>query len=637
MRTRKLRNKDSGEPEPIRNEEPARLDETVQQDSAQTYDGCGISPELVPTTAPASQESPMNELVPASDETATIDSGDAKESPSPRETPSLGRFNLPSARSEFAFRTGSLGPARERMFLAYLAVFLAPTVILLAGMSSLKGQSTEDSRSLLGCMEFMLGVTAGLGIPNMVVSWFGGFYPKGSYGRFASGSILAVLLGLWLILVLVASGLQDTFAQLGVAIKLDWVSAVISMTVAYFFFGQAASEMMKNRKEWKKQMGPPTRRIRLDLGSPYLDFDHHIGNWGKGNSTAWMAYIKFVVAPIVILVAIDHILRGLDLEAKGAILGSINSMFWIVLLFGAMMVLVRFARGYYPCGSISRATFGLLGIPVLSMYAWMILVGSGVEKELAENHFFIDMSLVMLPVILHVLFIAVFELSELKDGRRAYRRWIGLPVDPYVPEETYDRFSDFQTFFASFTRGARIERYVLDKYVVQVLAVTILFAIAVSVYQSPSSEGLNETVRSYMNPSVLTRRVDNMVITMVALAIANTTVEFLAFSYRQGSFARMVISVAVAIFASQWAYYFWTSLSKLFQPGTVTRAINSVMLAVFGLIMVRVAWDMYKGYLRTRNNYIEWRLAVLRDELSVSRPASAPGVTGLATAPMVDP
>jgi hypothetical protein len=108
------------------------------------------------------------------------------------------------------------------------------------------------------------------------------------------------------------------------------------------------------------------------------------------------------------------------------------------------------------------------------------------------------------------------------------------------------------------------------------------------------------------------------------------------------------MSGVVAAFASQWAYYFWTSLAKLFQSGDLTRAINSIMFAAFGLIIVRAVWDLYKGYLRTRNEYVSWRLDRLKSEVPVSEPQLTPGfpasvsippgaLTGEALAFLADP
>jgi len=622
-KVRRLKKKETSKTEPVATEKPAPAAAAAKEVSSPSGTEPVASDKQAPGEGVAKEVFPPRGSEPAACEKTTPSTEAAKGVSPASGSPNVPPIDLSSPKAEFSFQTGSPRRARESILRSYMTLVLVPTVIVLAIIPHLKAQDTDGARSLVTSMEFILGATAVLGIPIMAASWFHGFYSKGSYGRFASGSIFALLLVLWLVLVLVASNLQNAIADFGAAFKAEWLFFLICL-MPVFSFGRAVSELMDDRRAWRKKMGAGVKEIRLDLGSWFVDFDHRVGKFGKGNSAAWMAYLKFLFIPIIILISADCILNDLDLEAKSLIVASVSSMFGIVLLFGTAMVLLRFLRGFYPCGSLSRAVFGLAGVPVLILFAWKILIGSGIETELEQNHFVMDMSLVMLPALMYVMFFAVFELSELKDRRRAYRRSIGLPVKPYVPEEFYNRLNDFDPFYASFSTGTRRGRLVLYKYALEILVIIILVAVGISVYQSPSSEGLNERVRSYLNPIELDNRMDHMILILLLLAIVNTAWVFIACSYREGSFARLVLAGVVALLASQWAYSFWTTLAKIIQSRLAIDIINYAMFAAFGLIVVKAVWELYKFYLWSRNRYLEWRLVMLRDEVAVSEPPVEP-------------
>jgi len=631
-KVRKLKKMETSKTEPVASGEPDLAEANAEEVSTPSGLVFVASKKPVPSETVAKEVPPPKEPEPVACEKPTPRGEAAREAPSSSGSPIVPQVDLSSSRAEFSLRIGSLEQARESIVKSYMTMVLWPMFVALTVIVVLSSRDTDETGSMLASMEFILGVAIAMGIPLMAVSWVHGLYPKGSFGRFASGSIFALLLALWLVLVLLVSNLQNTLADFGVALKLEWLFVLICLT-PIFYFGGAVSELVDDRRAWRRKMGAEVKDIPLDLQSRFLDFDRRIGTCGKGNAKAWRAYLKFLVIPIAMLVVIDYVLNGLDLEAEDVIVASVSSAFGTVLLFGTAMVLIRFLHGFYPCGSLSRAVFGLASVPVLIMFAWAILINSGIENGLEQNYFTIDMTVVMLPVLMFVMFLAVFEVSELMDRRRAYRRSVGLVVKPYVPGELYNRHDDFRTFYASFANGASEGRIVLYKYALQILAIVILVAIGVSVYQSPDSGGLNETVKSYLNPPDLDNRMDNMIFVLLILAIANTVWEFLAWSYRAGSCARLAYSGVVALLASQWAYSFWTSLAKIIQSKLVTDAINYVMFAAFGFIMIRAVREVYKGYLKSRNRYLDWRLTVLREEISVSAPPAAPAALSSTSAP----
>jgi len=550
----------------------------------------------------------------------------------PSGTPEAEHVDSASLKAEFGLGIGSLVEARKSLTRGYLMMVLMPTVALLAIISWLGGQNTDGAGSLIRSMEHMLAVIAVMGLPVLVVFWAIGLYPKGSYGRFVSDLIFAFLLVVWLVFLLLESNLQNAFADFGVALQLDRVLVLACLT-AVFSFGRAFSELIDNRKLWRKSIGAKVNIAPLNLKSMFLDFDPRIGTFARGNSSATWAYVRFLIVPTVLLVVIDWFLGEMNLGTKDAIAASVGTMFGTVLLFGIAMVLIHLVRGFYPSGSFGHVTFGLMGIPILFLFAWKILLGSGIQEAFAQNHFIIDMFDVMLPVLMYIVFITVFELSELADCRRSWLKEIGMPVEPYVPEEKYLIFDDFRLRYAMFVAGAKKGVKVLNKYAFRrILPFTILGAIVVSIiryagsqFQYPGTQEVFDHVES-----AFTSWLSHWIHLLLIVAVVLTLGYFLAWSYRAGSFSRLVLTWMVCLFSALWAYVLWGGAANSTNVSYLTLGFNLIMCVFIALAGIKAGYAI-RAYTKDRHAYLSWRLLMLDEEAAFAKrrlTAGVPASTG---------
>jgi len=547
-------------------------------------------------------------------------------------------------KAEFSPRIGSLVRARKSMTSGYLLMVLTPTVLVLAIISLLGVPDTYGANSLIGSMNYMLAIIAMMGIPIMVVSWANGLYPKGSYGRFVSSLIFATLLGVWFVLLLYVSDLRNALADFGITLQLERVFIIVCL-IAIFFFGRAIFELIDERKLWRKSIGANVKIAPLNLKSMFLDFSLRIGKFQRGNSSALKTYVKFLVFPTIELVIIDWALEDLNLAANDVIEASVGTMFGTVLMFGIVMVIIRFVRGFYPSGSLGRVIFGLMGIPILFLFAWEILLGSGLQEALGQNHFIIDMSALILPVLIYILFITVFEMSELVTNRRRWHKKIGIQVEPYVPEKKYYFLHDFRPRYASFVAGAKKGQSVLSKYIFQrIVIVIILGAVIVSIVQYINDQlGGSETLSDIFGPilsslSNLSDVLYNMVAVLLVIAIATTALVCLQGSYRKGSFARLVLSGMVSLLSALWSYVFLGSIANgtnfSFGPklGFLSMFTDMIPMICTILMYVFIALAGVKAllalsvYFKKREEYLGWRLSMLENEGVVGKPPLAPSV-----------
>ena len=532
-----------------------------------------------------------------------------------------------SLRTEFGLEHASFVEARKSIIKGYVMMVLAPTILLLVMISLLSAQGTAGAGSLIRSMEYMLTVVAVMGIPVLIVFWANGLYPKGSYGRFISYLVLASLLVVWLVYLLLKSNLQNALADFGAALQLNKVLVLVCLTAA-FAFGQAVSEFLDNRKTWMKSIGATVEVVPLNLKSMFVDFDPRIGTFSKGNSSAVSAYVRMLVIPTLLLVVIDWLIDEMDLVARDAIVASVSSMFGTVILFGIVLVLVHLVRGFYPSGSFGHVTAGLARVPVLFIFAWEILINSGIQEAFAQNYFLIDMYDVMIPVVMYVAFITVFELSELADCRRSWYKEIGMPVDPYLPEKRYSIVDDFRLRYVSFVNGAKKGVKILNKYAFRrILIFTIIGAVVVSLLEYAGGVVQYSAVQDMIDnvESAFVGWINQWIQTLLILSILLTTAYFFAWSYRAGSFSRLVLTWMVSVLNALWAYYLWGAAARSTDVSYIVLVFNLVMF-VFIAIAGITAVLAIGVYTRQRKAYLSWRSLMLSEEAEFVKRRSTAGV-----------
>lgn len=545
--------------------------------------------------------------------------------PPPEEPPPPEPIDISSLRAEFSLRIASLVEARKSMITGYLAIVLAPMVIVLAFIALIGVPLTAGDRSLVRSLSFILTVIAVMGLPMMVASWANGLHPKGSYGRFVSGTAFAILLTIWLVFVLLESDLERAVADSGTPFQLERVLVLLCL-IAAFFFGRAIFELVDDRKLWRKSMGAKVKMAPVNLKGRFLDLDPRIGRLQSGNSSALIAYARFLIVPTVLLVILERIPDALALSEGDAIEVSVGTMFGIVLLLGVVMVVMKFVRGFYPSGSLGRVVFGLLCIPVLFLFAWGILFASGIQDALEQNHFVMDMSVVAIPVSVYIMFTLVSETSELVDNRRLWHRKLGLPVKPYLHEETYRLSSDFRIRYASFVAGAVKGRGALNKFIFRrVVAILVAEALLVSSFYYLGDEAAAADFESDIRVAV-----DHIVMVLLLIGTVTACSVFLQWSYKKGSFARLVMSGIFCLFTVLWTYVFWSaivdSMSTVPYMSFLVPVLTFVMYALIGWAGIRALLAL-RTYSKNRETYLNWRLLMLHGDASFGTPQQVSGVS----------
>jgi hypothetical protein len=157
---------------------------------------------------------------------------------------------------DFRFRYGRLTKgirtARGAM-LRYVILPVASIIIIKAVIATMGTELTDSLSETLGTT---IGLLLLVGIPIVVLSFFKGFYPKGSVSRMTFSIVIVALLDLWIWVATLQGRFQAVLGE--VRVDLDYQPYVLFLIfgVSLWAFYYVA-EMVSYRKDWIAQNFEP--------------------------------------------------------------------------------------------------------------------------------------------------------------------------------------------------------------------------------------------------------------------------------------------------------------------------------------------------------------------------------------------
>jgi hypothetical protein len=156
--------------------------------------------------------------------------------------------------SEFSFAEGNVGKGIVAAVVSGIKYLLLP-LILLIGASSLLVQAGGQGMARQIGLEEAINAVVIIGTPIVVLSFFRGYYPRGSISRFTFGAIVVALICLWIWFVTRGGALTLEFEQFGLSLSFTGL-------VLLFIFAAALkgvyylAEMLSYRQEWLRSREP---------------------------------------------------------------------------------------------------------------------------------------------------------------------------------------------------------------------------------------------------------------------------------------------------------------------------------------------------------------------------------------------
>ncbi|MBI0584229.1 MAG: hypothetical protein ISF22_08395 [Methanomassiliicoccus sp.] len=160
--------------------------------------------------------------------------------------------------NEFSLKGGSVGRGVAASVLAGIKYLLVP-ILVITIFSAVLAQAEVENIDLEGQLDLgrIMDFVIYLGTPIVVLSFFRGYYPKGSVSRFTFGVAAAALACVWIWLVMMGGNLALEFDQFGMSIA--FVGFVLLFILAAALGGvYCLAEMLSYRREWlASQEMPP--------------------------------------------------------------------------------------------------------------------------------------------------------------------------------------------------------------------------------------------------------------------------------------------------------------------------------------------------------------------------------------------
>lgn len=143
------------------------------------------------------------------------------------------------------------------------------------------------------------------------------------------------------------------------------------------------------------------------------------------------------------------------------------------------------------------------------------------------------------------------------------------------------------------------------------------------------SDTVEPTVGEYLN---------RWTFSLLLVATVLTAGTYLMWSYREGSFSRLVMSGVVAVFSVVWSYLFYGGLANWITIEDASLVFTFIMLVFMALACVRAVWALVRTYHKSRSTYMGWRIRMLDKEAAMAKPADLGiGPTPSGTSPDISP
>lgn len=103
------------------------------------------------------------------------------------------------------------------------------------------------------------------------------------------------------------------------------------------------------------------------------------GEVSKGIIGGVLGVIKYLVIPLAIMYVVTSFISGVGEDIP--VQDKLDLVMNAVILVGIPITVLSFFTGFYPKGSYSRMTFGLITVLAIGVWIWMVTLGGNLTIE----------------------------------------------------------------------------------------------------------------------------------------------------------------------------------------------------------------------------------------------------------------
>jgi hypothetical protein len=281
------------------------------------------------------------------------------------------------------------------------------------------------------------------------------------------------------------------------------------------------------------------------------DLSPRYGVLASGLYGSARAVAQFIILPIVLILVASSLLESIGdpslLDLDRALLG-LKTVF---VVSGTILAILSFFSEFYPAGTASRLVFGQMRAVAIIALGYVIIVDSGIHGALRTAGPDIDMmSLFYLFAVLIGLGM-LYLLGEWLDYRWVWKKAKAaidgtpfLPRRQHAPEDpkVHKLWHDFRFRYGRLTKGIRMARGALLRFVIIPIAIVIVMNALISSIGNTITDQFSETLSSTVT-----------LLFLVGVPIA--ALSFFKGFYPKGSVSRMGFSIVIVGMLDLWIWY----------------------------------------------------------------------------------
>lgn len=166
------------------------------------------------------------------------------------------------------------------------------------------------------------------------------------------------------------------------------------------------------------------------------DFALENGKVSKGIIGAVLAAVKYLVIPVLI---VSLILATLSDFAEGYLpLEELETIRLSLIVFAIPVIALAFFVGFYPKGSYSRMTFGIIYVASICIWIWLATLGGKIDASIEFVGLALDFTALLLLFIFAASLKSLFYIAEAPSYREEFlkKKELGQEVQPGPSDPT---------------------------------------------------------------------------------------------------------------------------------------------------------------------------------------------------------
>jgi len=272
---------------------------------------------------------------------------------------------------EFDWKLASPGKGALSALLFAMKYLVVPFALIYTAAMAL--QNADGMERMVSLLQEMQGLVLMFGVAIIILGFFRGAYPKGSYSRFSFGLTISVLAIIYALSLLLGGRLEDAFSREFFELDLDLLFVLYFIPAIVTVLMQLG-EFVDHRGPWLVGIGKAVPEEREDPEKHlwYHDFRLRYGSLYQGLKRSRAALVGFVIIPLMVIVIMKAGLSSLDVDQIDPMIDSLDGIASAMVLLGLPIAIISFPKGFYPRGSLSRMLPAVTVVLLILYWIWKL-------------------------------------------------------------------------------------------------------------------------------------------------------------------------------------------------------------------------------------------------------------------------